>query len=477
MKFMFQKLTEAQVSNLITSEHAGHKAITNPTMQNVVKTCIENTMALNEDQAVATNTGNMSQFTPVVISLLRRTLPSLIGPEIIGTQAMKLPTGRIFVQRVYGLPQGDPTQKREMWGQGDVGNTVPDPRLSAGYRLDGKADASTDPWGKQAWSTGKKVVLDNGRVVYDEGTEGSPKYTEIDPEEYTTAHGENLAFPNQFGDVDPSQGVWPEMTFGIDFIDVNTKTRALKGRISTEVMEDLKSVHNVDAESELSNILEAEIVAEIDREIVGRIYYEAEKGAQNCKTAGTFSFADDTTGRWTAERVLDLMIQIEREATTIAQRTRRGRGNFIITSPEIASLLSMNNLLTPWVQDPKFTPVVNPLGTSFVGTLANRFKVYVDPYMVGNANQHMLIVGYKGNSEADSGLIYCPYLPIQMYSQIGEEDFGKRIGIKSRYGLVSNPWMCKLKSETDGVRTYSTRAEADSNMYYRKFTVDLTSSN
>lgn len=462
---MFQKLTENQISNLIKSDHAGHKAITNPTMQNVVKTCIENTMALNEDQAAATNTGNMSQFTPVVISLLRRTLPSLIGPEIIGTQAMKLPTGRIFVQRVYGLPQGDPNQKREMWGytygtDGNVtGDVKIDPRFSAGYRVDGKEDPTAptaDPWGKQAWTTGKTSTEEDGWG-----------------DEYTTAHGENLAFPDQFGNVDPSQGVWPEMTFGIDFIDVNTKTRALKGRISTEVMEDLKSVHNVDAESELSNILEAEIVAEIDREIVGRVYYEAEAGAQNCKVAGTFSFADDTSGRWTAEKVLDLMIQIEREATTIAQRTRRGRGNFIITSPEIASLLSMNNLLTPIVQDSKFTPIVNPLGTSFVGTLANRFKVYVDPYMVSNTNSHVVVVGYKGNSEADSGLIYCPYIPIQMYSQIGEEDFGKRIGIKSRYGLVSNPWMCQLKSETDGVRTFATRAVAGTNMYYRKFTVTL----
>ena len=474
---MLQKLTEDQVKGLITKPHAGHPGVTNPTMQNVLKTCIENTQKLYEDQAMSTSTGNMSQFTPVVISLLRRTLPSLIGPDIIGTQALKVPTGRIFVERVYGI--NDPTKgnaKTEVWGytvgsdKKTTGRMTPDPRLSAG-----DAEWATTDFADTLSADGKTVETVGAYNTALGKVDGTDEKWPSWEKNFTTADGENLAYPTQTGNATTA---WPEMTFGIDFIDVNVHTRALKGRISTEVMEDLKAVHNVDAESELSNILESEITAEIDREIIGRVYYEAETGAQNCATTGTFSFKNDTNGRWTAEKVLDLMIQIEREATAIAQRTRRGRGNFIITSPELASILSMNNLLTPIVQDSKFTPVVNPLGTSMIGTLAGRFKVYIDPYMSATSNKHVVVVGYKGTSEADAGLIYCPYVPIQMYTQVGEEDFGKRIGIKSRYGLVSNPWMCQMKADTDeNGRQYSTRALPGTNMYYRKFIVDLDTTN
>lgn len=469
---MTQKLTE-QMQDLIVKPYGNLPGVTNPNMKNVILQCIDNTLKLQEDTGTvttpATATGNMAQYTPVVISLLRRTLPSLVGPEIIGTQAMKVPTGRVFVQRVYGINNTDKENqfKQEVWAYSP-----------AAALADGKTDGQ--PEGTH-WPTGyptpdPRLSAGNAQALTDNDIMTSMTGDDNWADSYTTENGEKLAYPTQYGSADSA---WPEMTFSIDFMDVTCKTRALKGRISTEVLEDLKSVHNIDAESELSNILEAEIVAEIDREIVSRIYYEAELGCTNCSEAGVFDFGTDTSGRWTSEKVVDLMIQIEREATTIAQRTRRGRGNFIITSPELAAMLSMNNLLSQNIGDPKFAPVVNPLGTSFVGTLAGRYKVYVDPYMTSTKDTgDTVVVGYKGTSEADAGLIYCPYVPIQMYSQVGEEDFGKRIGIKSRYGLVSNPWMCQVdqsKSVSNSGRIISTRAIAGTNMYYRKFNVKMNS--
>lgn len=417
-------LTEDEIEQLISEDYSDLPGITDPSMQKTLKTVINNTqrMMMNEDN---TTTGDVAQFTPVIMSLIRRTMPTLVGPQMVGMQAMSQPTGCIFVERVYALkPKGE---KTEVWGNGTIGTATaagpaPDPQISGPY--------TTTDGEKLGWKD--YSAADNGKIGT--GTQ------------------------------------WPEMSFGIERMDVSVKMRALKGRLTTEVISDLRTVHGVDADQEIVNILQTELTAEIDREIVGRIISEAKTGAQNCAKPGTFDFAVDADGRWSMEKVMGLIIQIEREATWIAQETRRGRGNFILTSPEVASYLSMANLISTQYQNTGFTPVVNPVGVSYYGMLANRFKVFVDPYMTSSNTEgalaHTIVVGYKGTNQYDSGLFYCPYIPIQMFRATGEEDFGPRYGVKSRYGLVSNPYSIELTQLST-----KNEATANTNSFFRKFSV------
>jgi hypothetical protein len=264
-----------------------------------------------------------------------------------------------------------------------------------------------------------------------------------------------------------------EVSFKLDSVTVSVEERKLRATWSPELAQDVSAFHNIDAEAELTALLSEQIAAEIDREIVNRIKYEAKQGAQNCTTPGVFNFAVDSDGRWSMEKVMGRLIQIEREATWIAQETRRGRGNFILTSPEVAATLSMANLITTQFDNVYFMPIVNPVGVSYYGMLANRFKVFVDPYMTYESMdgelRHTLIVGYKGASQYDAGLFYCPYIPVQWYRTTGQEDFGARIGIKTRYGLVSNPYSISqerlLKGATDAIRA--------TNSFYRKIQIVL----
>ncbi len=419
---MLNEATKKKYQEIVEKEYAGLRPVTNPVMKNALYTVLENTeKALNEDTTV---TGGIAQYTPVLISLIRRTLPTLVGPQMVGLQPMNLPTGRIFVQHVYAGAD-------EVWGQGTVGT----------------ADA-------------------NGPT---------PNKDFSGP--YTTANGEALGW---FGTADVSGTTvqtpgtsYPEMSFQISSVDVSVKTRALKGKITTEVVQDLKAVHGLDAEQEIANILQTELTAEIDREIVSRIYTEAKQGASNTTTPGTFDFSSDGNGRWSMEQVIGLLVQIEREATKIAQETRRGRGNFILTSPELAAYLSMANMVTNEYKAAGFTEVVNPVGVSYYGMLANRFKVFVDPYLSGVSSNdkitHTLVVGYKGANEYDSGIFYCPYVPMQLFSATGQEDFGKRLGIKSRYGLISNPYYIADANKN----TLNNNATAATNAFYRKFGVTV----
>lgn len=414
---------KSKYSRLVEEEYAGLKPVKDSSMKKTIYQVLANTTKeLNENTTV---TGDIAQYTPVLISLIRRTLPTLVGPEMIGMQAMNLPTGRIFVQRVFA-------GANETWANSAAGATTttagaaPDPAFSGPYAT---ADGEKKGWTTRADGTGA------------------------------------LSDPN----------VYPEMSFSIDSVDVSVKTRALKGKLTTEVISDLRAVHGLDAEQEIANILQTEITAEIDREIVTRIYSEAKAGAQNCTAAGTFDFATDADGRWSMEKVMGLMIQIEREATWIAQETRRGRGNFILTSPELAAYLSMANLISNTYSNGGFVEPINPVGVSYYGMLANRFKVFVDPYLTSSKvgaegsqkTVHKLIVGYKGANTYDSGLFYCPYIPIQFFKAQGQEDFGLRLGIKSRYGIISNPYALTSAQITAG----TTAATAATNSYFRAFNV------
>lgn len=406
---------------LVESEEINAPKITDSHMKGVVYQILENTeRELNE----ATQTGDIAQYTPVLMSLIRRTMPSLVGNQMVGVQSMSAPTGRIFAQHVYY--GSNKTGGTETWANGTVGTTT--------------------------------------------AIGAAPNENHTGP--YTTEKGEALGWQDGAGavtipaaDIDGAGSAWPEMSFAIDYIDVSVKTRALKGKLTTEVISDLRAVHGLDAEQEIANILQAEIVAEIDREIINRINTEAKTGAQNCNEAGVFDFTVDADGRWSMEKVQGLLIQIEREATLIAQETRRGRGNFILTSPEVAAWLSMANLITNEYGNVGFTPVVNPVGISYYGTLTNRFKVYVDPYATSSDGKHYLTVGYKGVNAYDAGIFYCPYIPLQFFKAQGQEDFGLRLGIKSRYGLVSNPYYCASSS---------TEAAAKTNSYYRRFAVKFS---
>ena len=410
---MSQMLTEEQIEKLVAEDHAGLPGVTDPGMQKTLKTVLANTQkAINEDTTV---TGNVAQFTPVIMSLIRRTLPTLVGPQMIGLQALTQPTGRIFVERVYA-------GANEVWGTGPIGEAT-------------AAGAAPDP----AFS--------------------GP---------YATADGEAFGWKDYAGGKE-----WPEMSYGIDSMDVSVKTRLIKARLTQEVITDLRTVHGIDANQELANILQSEMTAEIDREIVGRVIKEAKIGAQNCATKGTFDFAVDADGRWSMEKVMGLLIQIEREATWIAQETRRGRGNFILTSPEVSSYLAMANLISTRHQNTGFTPIVNPVGVSYYGMLCNRFKVFVDPYMTYSSAdgvaKHTVVVGFRGASQYDAGMFYCPYVPVQMYQATGSEDFNARLGIKSRYGLVSNPYTIEPASLKNG----QIEAVENTNSFYRKFAVVL----
>ena len=421
---------------IVESESSNVPKIEDSHIKGVLYQILENTeRELNE----ATQTGDIAQYTPVLMSLIRRTMPTLVGNQMVGVQSMSAPTGRIFAQHVYY--GANKTGGTEAWANGTVGTAT---KIG-----DAPNEKHTGPYTTEAgealgWQDG------SGEVVI-------------------PVNGINSGQPSaekRFNVTSKTTSAWPEMSFAIDYIDVSVKSRALKGKLTTEVISDLRAVHGLDAEQEIANILQAEIVAEIDREIVNRIASEAKAGAQNCTTPGTFDFATDADGRWSMEKVQGLLIQIEREATIIAQETRRGRGNFILTSPEVAAWLSMANLISNQYGNTGFTSTVNPVGISYYGMLTNRFKVYVDPYATStttnNGPTHDIIVGYKGVNAYDAGIFYCPYIPLQFFKAQGTEDFGLRLGIKSRYGLVSNPYYCA---------TSSTDATAKTNSYYRKFAI------
>ena len=259
------------------------------------------------------------------------------------------------------------------------------------------------------------------------------------------------------------------MAFSIEKVTVTAKTRALRADYTMEVAQDLKAVHGLDAETELSNILSAEILAEINREVVRKIYREAKVGAQNNTTqSGIFDLDTDSNGRWSVEKFKGLMFQIEREANEIAKKTRRGKGNMIITSSDVASALQMAGVLdyAPALDSNNLNP--DDAGNTFVGVLNGRYRVYVDPYAVTN-DVNYFVVGYKGSSSYDAGMFYCPYVPLQMVRAVDTNTFQPKIGFKTRYGLVRNPFATGAAdiTSTGSSDISADNAGASSNEYYR----------
>ena len=401
-------------------EHADLTPITDPYKKAVTAVVLENQeRALREEQGImeathANQTGSsVDNYDPILISLVRRALPNLMAYDVAGVQPMTGPTGLIFAMKSHYTSQ------------------------TGAEALFNEADTDFSGAGSHA---GSNPV---------DGT-----YTTGTPVSTATAEG--------FGD----STTLNEMAFSIEKTTVTAKSRALKAEYTVELAQDLKAIHGLDAESELSNILSQEILAEINREVIRTIYKVAKPGAASTATPGTFDLDVDSNGRWSVERFKGLLFNIERDANVIAQDTRRGKGNFIICSSDVASALAMAGVLdyTPALQT---NLNVDDTGNTFAGVLNGRYKVYIDPYSANTgAASQFYVAGYKGTSAYDAGLFYCPYVPLQMVRAIDPSTFQPKIGFKTRYGMIANPYVTQSDGSTDGDTFTASR-----NQYYRKVKV------
>ena len=395
--------------------------------------------------SAANNATGLAGFDPILISLVRRSMPNLMAYDVCGVQPMSGPNGLIFAMRSrYENQAGEEALFNE-----------PDTGFSAGYDATlGDYDVRTGA-GVGGDSEGNNPALLND----------SPAGT------YEVARGmsrENLERMGEAG------RLFREMSFSIEKTSVTAKSRALRAEYTLELAQDLKAIHGLDAEQELANILSSEVLAEINREVVRTVYQVAKKGAQNnVATPGIFDLDVDSNGRWSVEKFKGLLFQIERDANAIAQDTRRGKGNFLICSADVASALAMAGVLDyssglTGAGGPSIGQV-DDTGNLAVGTINGRIKVFIDPYSANVSDKHYYVMGYKGSSPYDAGLFYCPYVPLQMLRSIDPETFQPKIGFKTRYGMVSNPFV-----PTNGAYNGTPDGEAltaGANMYYRRVQV------
>ena len=413
------------------------RAVTSVILENQERALKEDAAFLSEAAPTNATGSAIANWDPILISLVRRAMPNLIAYDIAGVQPMTGPTGLIFAMRSRYTSQ---TGAEAMFDEADSDFSG---RNAAGSSVDGYS--STDHSGSNP-----AVLNDGSPGTFTKGTA------------MTTAKAEALG--------DDSGNAFAEMAFSIEKSTVTAKSRALKAEYTMELAQDLKAIHGLDAETELANILSAEILAEINREVVRTIYINAEKGAAtNTTTAGIFDLDTDSNGRWSVERFKGLMFQLERDANRIAQRTRRGKGNMIICSSDVASALQMAGVLD-------YTPALNnnlnvdDTGNTFAGVLNGRYKVYIDPYSANSSAKQYYVVGYKGTSPYDAGMFYCPYVPLQMVRAVGQDTFQPKIGFKTRYGLIANPF-----AETGAISGAATAVNdagsANSNRYYQRVQV------
>ena len=419
------------------------RAVTSVILENQERAAREDAAFLSEaapTNATAGGNAPVANWDPILISLVRRAMPNLIAYDIAGVQPMTGPTGLIFAMRSRYTSQNG---KEAMFDEADSDFSG---RNAAGDSTAG--NGVTEQRGA------------NPAVLNDSPTAG----------EYTAGQAMSTANAEALGD--SSGNAFAEMAFSIEKSTVTAKSRALKAEYTMELAQDLKAIHGLDAETELANILSAEILAEINREVVRTIYINAEKGAQtgNVTTAGIFDLDTDSNGRWSVERFKGLMFQLERDANRIAQRTRRGKGNMIICSADVASALQMAGVLD-------YTPALNnnlnvdDTGNTFAGTLNGRFKVYIDPYSANSAAKQYYVVGYKGTSPYDAGIFYCPYVPLQMVRAVGQDTFQPKIGFKTRYGLVANPFAETGAVASNQVTPVNNSGNANQNRYYQRVQV------
>jgi len=399
--------------------------------------------------------GPVAGFDPVLISLIRRAMPNLVAYDLAGVQPMNGPTGLIFAMRSK-FNTMDSTSEA-LFNEADTAfsaNGKGSTTIGSGYtQNEGANTGSNVGFGTTQSGSGGNPALLNP-------TSGSP----ANQFAYKTGRGMDTEKAEALGD--GSGPNFNEMAFSIEKVTVTAKSRALKAEYSLELAQDLKAIHGLNAEAELANILSTEILAEINREVIRSIYKVAEAGAQaNVASGGTFDLDIDSNGRWSVEKFKGLIFQIERDANAIAQRTRRGKGNMILCSADVASALTMAGVLD-------YTPALNAnlnvddTGNTFAGVLQGKYRVYIDPYSSNVSADQYYVVGYKGSSPYDAGLFYCPYVPLQMVRAVGQDTFQPKIGFKTRYGLVANPF-----AEGDVTSQGLGRLAINSNRYYRRVRV------
>ena len=412
-------------------DDAYRRAVTTVILENQEKALREDKAFLGEAAPTNATGSSIDNWDPILISLVRRSMPNLIAYDVCGVQPMTGPTGLIFAMRARA--------KSQAGAEALVDEEIP--FLS-------NQDAAGDTGAGDQSGTNPAVLND------------TPAGT------YTSATGQTTAQAEALGDT--TADAFAEMAFSIEKHTVTAVSRALKAEYTMELAQDLKAIHGLDAETELANILSAEILTEINREVIRNIYVSAVKGAQvNTTNAGIFDLDTDSNGRWSVEKFKGLLFAVERDANAIGQQTRRGKGNIIITSADVASALQMAGVLD-------YTPAlstnlnVDDTSTTFAGVLNGRYKVYVDPYAANVSASQYYIVGYKGSSPYDAGMFYCPYVPLQMVRAVGENTFQPKIGFKTRYGIASNPFHTgTVAASTDG----SIAITANTNKYYRRVKV------
>ena len=413
------------------------RAVTTLILENQEKALKEDRGFLGETAPVnSTGGGQMDTWDPILISLVRRAMPNLIAYDVCGVQPMTGPTGLIFAMRssfasqdgAEALVDIDSTPANASSGQNSAGELTAD------------------------------IAGTNPSILND-----SPAGTYTTPTGMTTAQAEALG--------DSADNAFNQMAFSIEKSTVTAVSRALKAEYTMELAQDLKAIHGLDAETELSNILSSEILAEINREVIRSLYITAVKGAQvNTTTAGIFDLDTDSNGRWSVEKFKGLMFAIERDANAIGQQTRRGKGNMVICSADVASALQMAGVLD-------YTPAlsnnlnVDDTTTTFAGVMNGRYKVYVDPYAANVAASQYYVVGYKGTSPYDAGFFYCPYVPLQMVRAVGEDTFQPKIGFKTRYGLAANPFAAAGAAAAGDTVNTDASLDANTNAWYRRVKV------
>ena len=384
-------------------------------------------------------------FDPVLISLIRRAMPNLVAYDLAGVQPMTGPTGLIFAMRSrFSTQDGTEALFNE-----------PDTSFSS------QNNSSNLTNGFSGGSVGFGTTGGTGLTDASNPAALNPQGSQT-AVTYPTGQGMRTDDAEKMGDADAN--AFNEMAFSIEKVTVTAKSRALKAEYSLELAQDLKAIHGLNAEAELANILSTEILAEINREVIRTIYKVAESGAQtNVATAGAFDLDTDSNGRWSVEKFKGLIFQIERDANAIAQRTRRGKGNMILCSADVASALTMAGVLD-------YTPALNAnlnvddTGNTFAGVLAGKFRVYIDPFAANLAADQYYVAGYKGTSPYDAGLFYCPYVPLQMVRAVGQDTFQPKIGFKTRYGIVANPF-------AEGTTVGAGALTSNANRYYRRVKV------
>jgi hypothetical protein len=419
-------------------EDSYKRAVTTIILENQEAALREDKAYLSESAPVnAMSGGQMDTWDPILISLVRRAMPNLIAYDVCGVQPMTGPTGLIFAMRSSFTSQDG--------AEALVDESMPDiSNQNAAGTIGGGDVGATET---------------NPAVLNDSPSAGT----------YVSATGMTTAQAEALGD--SATNAFAEMAFSIEKSTVTAVSRALKAEYTMELAQDLKAIHGLDAETELANILSSEILAEINREVVRSLYVTAVKGAQvNTTTAGIFDLDTDSNGRWSVEKFKGLMFAIERDANAIGQQTRRGKGNMLIVSADVASALNMAGVLD-------YTPALNnnlnvdDTSTTFAGVMNGRFKVYVDPYSANVAASQYYVCGYKGTSPYDAGFFYCPYVPLQMVRAVGESSFQPKIGFKTRYGLAANPFAgAGAVAAGDSVNTDAS-LDANTNAWYRRVKV------